>query len=172
MADPPIPCLVLNLLFIMGMAKITRYSLMLHIYLQRVVVTFGDGKTIGKSSLAWKRMKLWHWLAYMVRTGEVNIFLLEGDLRGGQVDIPSSQLFVFSVPKAFSGTFKRKKKQWWSCLQWFHSLSTALTVSLLSKMVILWCFPCKLHPVSYHLSSYIFQQAQKRTFPGCNNRSP
>lgn len=46
----------------------------------------------------------------MKGTGDINIFLSEEDLlEGGQVDIPSSQLFALSVPKAFSGTFKREK---------------------------------------------------------------
>lgn len=169
MADPPIPCLILNLLFIRGTVKIIRYSLMIHIYPEKVVVIFGDLNTIGKSSLAWTFMKLEHWIAHMKGTGDVNIFLSEEDLlEGGQVDIPSSQLFALSVPKAFSGTFKREKSNGEvACSD--VTLPAALTISLLSEMVILWCFPCKLHPVPYHLSSYIFKQAKKRQSP--KNRS-
>lgn len=73
----------------------------------------------------------------MMGTGDVNIFLSEGDLReGGQVDVPSSQLFALSVPKAFSGTFKREKSNGEVAYS-DVTLPVTLTVSLLSKMVIL-----------------------------------
>lgn len=42
MADVPIPCLALNLLFMKGVPKGPKYSYMLHIYLHRGTMTFGD----------------------------------------------------------------------------------------------------------------------------------
>lgn len=42
MADVPIPCLVLNLLFMKEVPKGPKYSYMLHIYLHRGTMTFGD----------------------------------------------------------------------------------------------------------------------------------
>lgn len=127
MADLPILCLVLNLLLMRGMAESPRHSHMLYIYLH-VVETFRDWKGTLNSSCA--------------ENWPCSYTLIWWGLRGKDKLAYQAANYLSSLGQKHSVDHSREENNVHVACSDATS-SPALTVSLLSKTVIIfWYLPC------------------------------